>query len=147
MDFCDPETAITQEQCAKMFCSTIQRLLAFAIRNVSDDNCANMIDEVRSKYRMAEGFLTREQLTEKIGVVLLGWSQQICEYDVDFFIHTDLASLIGDVDADANVDEVPISDKIRSTFYHSTTEQIRTVIMDALNLMLILYARYRSIES
>lgn len=140
MDFCDLDKATTPESCARFFCTMILRTLTYAIKNVTDEQCVSVLDDIRAKYRAAsDTLMTYEQLIERVGAVLIRWAHQINDYDEDFFLHTDLRSLVGD----ANAAENPVKDEDRVRFYRATTKQMRTVILDALNLMLILYARYR----
>jgi len=85
--------------------------------------------------------MTQEQIVEQVGEVLLHWKEPICNYDANFFMRTDLASLIADA-RDVKPDVSTISQSIRERFYRATTKEIHVVILDALNFLLILYARY-----
>lgn len=144
MEFCDPERATTPDLCARYFCTMILRTLTFAVKNVTDDQCVSVLDEIRAKYRTAsDTIMTFEQITEQVGSVIIKWAPQINNYDEDFFLVTDLQSLVGN---DANARQNPVTDSDRKRFYRMTTKRTRTVILDALNLMLILYARYRSFQ-
>jgi hypothetical protein len=140
MEFCNPSDARTPEQYARMFCTMIKRVLDYACRNVADAHCAALLDAARAKYRAAFDFLlTREQITEKIGAILMRWEQPIVNYNIAFFLEHNIADLVA---ATELASDSPSEDP-RARFYRATTPRAREVVLDALNNMLILYSRYQ----
>lgn len=143
MEFGNPEQAKTPGQCARMFCATVQRVLTYAIKNVANEECSLILDDIRAKYRTANGTLfTEEQLTEKIGAILIKMEAPIQAYDENFFLRVSIQDLVNPEDRNKN----PVTDSHRKQFYQATTPRTRTTILDALNLMLILYARYHMLR-
>jgi hypothetical protein len=145
MQFDNPDTATTPAACAKMFCATTRRIIAFTIRNVADDECVTLLDGIRSKLRAGETVMTEEQLTENIGSVLFKWAAKINARDESFFVQTSLSDLMSDVISNDAPDPQSLAnhERLRRAFIHTTTARVRMTILDALSLMLILYARYR----
>lgn len=138
MNFGNPDDAKNAQECAKMFCSTVTRVLTYATKQITDSECADILEEIKMKFISArDAVCTPEYLTEKIGATIIKWRTKIMEYDTDFFMTMNIANLFGGENAPE------LNDVTRSKFYKSTTSEMRTIVFDALNLMLILYAKFR----
>lgn len=145
MEYPNSDDAKTPDQCAEMFCRMIRRLLTFVTKQVVDDECLAVLEGISSKFRLAcDTLLTQEEILEKVGVVIYKWGTPIRNYDDKFFMQTDLMSLFNDANIDTQTpSSIPASDSLRERFARALNQRSRTTILDALNLMLILYARYR----
>ena len=139
MEFGNPDKVTTPAQCAQMFCSTIHKLFTYAVKNTTDIECMTTLDGMRAKFRVAYGSMySAEQIAERVGPILLKWEKVICDYDTDFFMQTDLSILLRDADVSSGA----IAPDLRARFRNALSDKTQTVILDALNLMLILYAKY-----
>lgn len=138
MEFYDPNKATNSTICAQYFCSTVHRAITFIIKNIRNEKCVLLLDELRSKFILArDTILTLEQITENVGAQLFRWRAQIEARDDTFFERTSIAELVGTDSASRYV-----RDEDRMLLYRATTPETRAVLFDALNLLLILYARY-----
>jgi len=77
--------------------------------------------------------MTNVDLIQKIGPVIMEMRDPILNYNEAYF-RSGLPDLISKIDSNP--------DKLRDEFFKLTTEQMRTRILDASNILLILYARY-----
>ncbi len=135
MEFIDPDTTRSAEQSTKGFCSMLMRLLTYMSKTVSSRDCVLALDEIRSKYRTALGTVyTYEDMTERVGVFLMKFETAIQAYDDNFLRSFDFAGIFGEKS------EQYVA--LRSSFFGGTTLETRTVMFDALNNLLLLYARY-----
>lgn len=148
MEFRNPAEIATRAKCAREFCLTVMQLLTYVARNVSDDKLADELNSLRARLRMVcGGVITYEQLTENIGSVLVRWAPQIESYDGDFFLQTDLTTLISEA-AERSPSASQIAShqaeicSVRAHLARAMDAHMRTVVLDALNLLITLYARY-----
>ena len=143
MEFHDPDKAKTRDDCAMMFCSTIHRALSFLVKNVADDVVSNKLAELRNKYRTAYGtIISGEQIIAGVGPVIIQWRRQIEAYDDQFFFDADIMSIIGNIGAHGAAMDPTEYDDWRARFAQHTSKSTRETVLDALNLMIILYAKF-----
>jgi hypothetical protein len=153
MEFIDPQKANTKESAARMFGSTVMRLLVYVhdvcLHTPINHNAAHndapeitdYIGDLRKKYRTVyDGIMSPEQVIEKIGPILFNWRGYITTYDVSFFITTDLINLFSVAGAKQNPKLV--DNDLRDQLARVLTDESRVIVFDALNLLLILYSRY-----
>jgi hypothetical protein len=149
MEFHNPDLARTRDDCARMFCSTIMRGLSFAMDVCEDIPMSRGIEGARAKFRKACDFISESEITSQIGAIIVNWDEQIVSCDDSFFAHVDIASIIGKVSArDGSIGRAAAGmdadecAKWRARFMTSTALHDRSVLLDALNLLLVLYAKH-----
>jgi hypothetical protein len=142
--FPDVAKLTTRDECARAFCSLVARLITHLIKHITDHDCLDILDEIQGKYRLArDTAFTNEQIIERMGHTLLKWSLPIKNHDERFFLQSSLDSLISDaVTKESEPPSVAINDKNRELLARALTPNLRTILFDVLNVMIIIYAKY-----
>lgn len=147
MEFVDPNQAQTKNDIAQLFSATIYRLLTYLIKYIPDASCAEFAKDMRNKYTFArDTLLSYEEITESVGAVIATWRTQIIAYDSEFFERTDITQLFpANVVKHLRTNQSGVDfNEMRAKFYRVLDENMRVTVLNALNLLLVLYARYVS---
>jgi len=149
MEIISPDNLNTSAECAEAFCSMTARTLTFLARKVTDTNALVIIDELRRKFIIVrDTVLTREEIIKRAGAVLFKWRDHIQDYDEDFFLKTDIGNLINDaLEQCDSKSSINITDESRSVLGKSLDASVRNAIFNALNAMIIMYARFIKYKS
>lgn len=141
MEFPNPDSCTTRAKCADMFASVAMSLLTYLVKNLPDAACAESVQEIRATFSRVRGtILPNELLIERAGKCILIHAKKISEYDEEFLRAVDLHSLFAIAELSEESKRRAI--ELRGKFFASTPGRIKTVVLDALNLLLVIYARY-----
>lgn len=142
MNHNDPESAHTRNDCARLFCGEIRMLFAYASKSMRGGHCLRLVEEYRSKFRTAvPTIVSEEDVLIRASAVLAKYIDPIRGYDDKFFSSMNIVELF-----ETSSQDIPISDSDRDEFYSSTTPLMRTNVMDSLNILLVLCAKYDSMR-
>lgn len=148
IEFVDPSRATTREGAARMFGTTILRVMTylcdFADRKQMQ-SIAQYIKNLRQKFRLVyDSVLSPNQIIEKVGPVLFAWRKPIGKYDEKFFLETDLGTLFSTAGASEASDIM--TPALRTQLAQALDEDSRNIIFDSLNTLIHIYCRYKTLQ-
>jgi hypothetical protein len=143
MEFPNLEQIRTRDDCAKYFTLIISQMLVYITKSVSDTKCYDMFDELRTKFlKVRDVFITNEAILENTGPILLQWEKQIVSRNDEFFHRADINCLLDPQHFSKVQSVVKLDDSLRDRFYAGTTDKVRKKILEALNYLIIIYAKF-----
>lgn len=149
MEFYDPNASRNSDECATRFCSTIAKALTFTANECSDIAMSREILDARTKFMKLRDFISESDITRKIGAIAIAWREPIMAYDDNFFATVDISRVIDMIAShDSAIGQVATKmdaaacARWRERFMRATSKDTRITLLDALNSLLIHYAKH-----